>query len=63
MSRDDSTGFAVAEKFFALLIILVGTILLYNTSVSPRLAYPLLFAMGGLTLIALGIFMILARAK
>ncbi len=66
MSREgDSTGFAIMEKLFALLIILIGAILVYNISTSPGLSarYPVLFALGGLGLIALGIFMLLAKVQ
>ncbi len=66
MSREeDSTGFTIAEKFLALLIILVGAIVVYNTATSPELfdRYPLFFAVGGLSLIVLGVFIILAKAQ
>jgi len=59
--EEDVTGFTIAEKFFALLIILIGTIVVYNTTISPGLVYPVFFALGGLALIALGVFMILAK--
>ena len=64
MSREeDSTGFTIAEKFFALLIILIGSIVVYVTVTSADLIYPILFATGGLALIILGVFMILAKAQ
>lgn len=65
MSRDEeeSVGFTVAEKFLALLIILIGAILLYYTTSTPDLTYPIFFAVGGLGLIGLGIFLILAKAQ
>ena len=65
MSREEgeSVGFTVAEKFFALLIILIGAIVVYITLTSPDLSnrFPFLFATGGFTLIVLGVFMILAK--
>ena len=64
MSREEeSAGFTIAEKFFALLIILIGAVVLYNTIISSGLYYPVLFAAGGLALIVLGVFMILAKAR
>ncbi|MCW4052691.1 MAG: hypothetical protein NWE78_05750 [Candidatus Bathyarchaeota archaeon] len=65
MSKDggESTGFTIAEKFFALLIILIGGIVTYNTATSPSIVYSLLFGVGGLALIALGLLLILAKAK
>jgi hypothetical protein len=59
----ESAGFTIAEKFFALLIILIGAIVVYATLTSPDLSnsYPVLFAAGGLALIVLGVFMILAK--
>lgn len=63
--QDESVGFIVAEKFFALLIILVGAIVVYITVTSPDLAnrYPVFFATGGFALVLLGVFMILAKTQ
>jgi hypothetical protein len=61
--EEDSTGFTIAEKFSALLIILIGAIITYNTTKSPDLPYPVLFAVGGITLIVLGVFIILAKTQ
>jgi hypothetical protein len=63
LSSGDSTGFTIAEKFFALLIILIGAIVVYITTTSPNLTYPIFFATGGLALIVLGVFMVLAKAE
>ncbi|UCE96418.1 MAG: hypothetical protein JSV51_02090 [Candidatus Bathyarchaeota archaeon] len=64
MSSDESAGFLIADKFFGLLIILIGSIVIYSTSTSPDLEYPsLLFAIGGLSIISLGFFMILAKVQ
>lgn len=62
-TEDESLGFTIAEKFFALLIITVGGILVYNTVSSPNLSFPLLFIVSGLALVFLGVFMILAKAR
>ncbi len=53
----------IAEKFFALLIILIGAIVVNMTLTSPDLAYPIFFAAGGLALIALGVLMIIAKVQ
>ncbi|UCB59670.1 MAG: hypothetical protein JSW72_05930 [Candidatus Bathyarchaeota archaeon] len=63
MSSEDSVGFTIAEKFFALLIILIGIIVFYITATSPNLMFPIFFTAGGLALVVLGVFMVLARAK
>ena len=65
MSREgNSTGFTIAEKFFALLIIIVGAIVVYAVSISPTLIYyPALFTLSGLALIVVGVFMLLAKTK
>ncbi|UCG36177.1 MAG: hypothetical protein JSV64_06055 [Candidatus Bathyarchaeota archaeon] len=64
MSREDEpVGFAIAEKFFALLIILIGSLLTYNAATSPRISFPALFIIPGLALIILGLFMVLARSQ
>ena len=67
MSREEgeTTGFTIAEKFFALLIILIGALVTYYTVTSSGLdsRFPVIFAAGGLALIVLGIFMILAKTE
>jgi len=56
-------GFVIAEKFFALLIILIGAIIIHSTLTSPDLVFPLFFSVSGLALVLLGIFMILAKTS
>ncbi len=59
------TGLTTLEKFFGLLLIVFGAILLYYTGQTPTLKglgfifFPI-FAVG---LIVLGIFMVLAKAQ
>ena len=60
-NEEGSIGFTVAEKFFALMIILIGAIVIYNTNTSPGLIYPILFTVGGLALVVVGVIMILAK--
>ncbi|TET58753.1 hypothetical protein E3J51_00525 [Candidatus Bathyarchaeota archaeon] len=59
----ESVGFVIAEKFFALLIILIGAIIIHSTLTSPDLVFPLFFSVSGLALVLLGIFMILAKTS
>ena len=59
--EEESMGFTAAEKLFALLIILIGALVIYNVSISPDLVYPLLFSVGGLSLVVLGVIMILVK--
>jgi len=61
--EEDSTWFTIAEKFFALLIILIGAIIIYATVTSADIMFPVIFATGGLSLIIVGAFMFLAKAK
>jgi hypothetical protein len=65
LSRDEgeSSGFQIIEKLFALLIILIGALLAYNTSISPDLTYSIFFGVGGLALIILGVFIVTAKIK
>jgi len=67
MSREAPVGLVVAEKFLGLLIIVVGVITVYVTHTNPPMqpvaTYSGIFTAAGLTLIALGIFLILAKAE
>lgn len=65
MSRTTETplGFTITEKLFAILILIIGVMLVYNTVTSPRLTFQALFATGGLVLIILGSVMILAKPQ
>jgi hypothetical protein len=60
---EESVGFTIAEKFFALLIILIGSIVVINTMSSPDLMFPIFFAVGGLAFIIVGVIMILAKTQ
>jgi hypothetical protein len=53
------------EKFFALLIIIIGVIIAFNVTMTPGLnrIQPVPFFVGGLTLVVLGVFMILAKTR
>ncbi|MGB9134919.1 MAG: hypothetical protein WCC63_04990 [Candidatus Bathyarchaeia archaeon] len=61
--EEDSVWFTIAEKFFGLLIILIGTIIIYATTTSPDLSFSVVFVVGGLALIVVGAFMFLSKIK
>lgn len=61
--EEDSVWFTIAEKFFGLLIILIGTIIIYATTTSPALSFSVVFVVGGLALIVVGSFMFLSKIK
>ena len=67
MSREVPVGLTVAEKFLGLLIIIIGAIMIYVTHTNPPTypvaAYSGIFMAAGILLIALGIFLILAKAE
>lgn len=58
-------GLAVAEKFFGLLIILIGVIAIYvtYTNIGSVGSYPGIFILAGFALIAFGVFLILVKAE
>jgi hypothetical protein len=61
--EEDSTWFTIAEKFFGLLVILIGAIIVYAAVTSSDVMFSAIFATGGLSLIIVGAFMFLAKAK
>ena len=61
--EEDSTWFTMAEKFFGLLVILIGAIIVYAAVTSADVMFPAIFATGGISLIIVGAFMFLAKAK
>ena len=60
--EEESIGYVIAEKFFALLLIIIGALVIYNVSITSDLVYPLFFSLGGVALLILGIVMIFAKA-
>ncbi|MCD6243216.1 hypothetical protein J7K06_06005 [Candidatus Bathyarchaeota archaeon] len=69
-----STGFLIAEKFFGIVILVIGSLTIYYMSISlndiannvgPKIAFFVQLFMGcvGAGLIALGIFLIFARTS
>ena len=61
---EEPLGLKVSEKFFGLLIILVGAILFYVTYIDiENLVYPTIFIALGVALMVVGILMVLARTE
>jgi len=61
---EESLGLKVTEKFFGLLIILVGAILFYVTYTNiESLVYPTIFIALGAALMVVGILMVLTRTE
>ncbi len=62
---EESAGSTIMEKFFALLIIIIGVIITFNVAITPGLSgiQPVSFIAGGLTLVVLGVLMILAKTQ
>ena len=69
MSEEAPIGLTIAEKFCGLLSIFLGGVIIYFTSVDPPKtgghveSYSIVFLVGGVILIALGIFLLLAKAE
>jgi len=68
MSEEEKPmGLTIAEKFFGLLVILIGVITVYFTYTNPPegIVAPFsgIFIAGGIALIAIGIFLVLAKAE
>jgi heme/copper-type cytochrome/quinol oxidase subunit 4 len=69
MSKEVPVGLTAAEKFFGLLIIIIGAILVYFTYTSPPASdgqvanYSFIFMIAGFALIAFGIFLLLVKSK
>jgi len=71
--KEGTTGFLIAEKFFGIIILIIGSLTIYYMSISlndiasnigPKIAFFVQLFMGcvGVGLIALGIFLIFAKA-
>ena len=67
MSEEKPIGLAVAEKFFGLLLILLGAVTAYVTYNNPPggevAPFSFIFIGGGFVLIAIGIILVLAKAE
>jgi hypothetical protein len=61
---EEPLGLKLTEKFFGLLIILVGAIIFYVTYTNiESLVYPIIFLAIGVALIVLGVIMVLVRTE
>jgi hypothetical protein len=61
---EEPLGLKLTEKFFGLLIILVGAIIFYVTYTNIKsLVYPVIFIALGAALIVVGVLMVLARTE
>jgi len=61
---EEPLGLKLTEKFFGLLIILVGAIIFYVTYTNIKsLVYPVIFLILGVALIVVGVLMVLARTE
>lgn len=61
---EEPVGLTIAEKFFGLLIILIGSIIFYVTYTNLKsLVHPFIFLVIGSGLIGLGIILVLSRAE
>ena len=61
---EEPLGLKLTEKFFGLLIILVGVIIFYVTYTNiESLVYPVIFLAIGVALMVLGAIMVLVRVE
>jgi hypothetical protein len=65
MSEEGSFGITMAEKFFGLLLIIIGVLATYYTftSTSALGVYTAFFGFLSLILLVLGIFLLIARTE
>jgi hypothetical protein len=65
MSEEGGFGIAAAEKFFGLILVIVGALATYYTLTSNETlgVYTGFFSFLSIVLLALGIFLIIAKAE
>jgi hypothetical protein len=65
MSEEGGFGLTVAEKFFGLLLLIIGVLATYYTFTSSQTlgAFTGFFGFLSLLLLALGLFLIIAKAE
>jgi len=65
MSEESSTGITVAEKFFGLLLVIIGALSIYYTFITSQtlVAFTGFFALLSAVLLVLGIILIIARPE
>lgn len=66
MSEDVPIGLAVAEKIFGLILIIIGAIVAYY-SINPLAGdishFSVIFTAAGLVIVAIGIFLLIAKTE
>lgn len=65
MGEEGSFGLTAAEKFFGLILLIIGALTTYFTFTSTQAlgAYSGLFGFLGVVIIALGLFLIIAKTE
>ena len=67
MSEEKPIGLTIAEKFFGLLLVLIGAVTAYTTYNNPPevevAPFSGIFIVAGLALVAIGILLILAKSE
>lgn len=65
MSEEGGIGITIAEKFFGLILIIVGALATYFTMTSTQAldVYTGFFGLLGIILLVLGLFLIIAKAE
>jgi VIT1/CCC1 family predicted Fe2+/Mn2+ transporter len=66
MSEDAPIGLAVAEKLVGLILIIVGAVVAYSSSNPPAgdiSHFSGMFTAAGLVIVAVGIFLVIAKAE
>jgi len=65
MSEEGGFGLTIAEKFFGLILVIVGALATYYTFASPQTlsGYTGFFGFLSIVLLALGVFLIIAKTE
>lgn len=67
MSEEKPIGLTIAEKFFGLLVIIIGALTINFTYTSPPggvvAPFAVIFIAAGIVLIVIGIFLVLAKTE
>lgn len=67
LSQEIPSGLTDAERFLGLLLLIIGVVVIYATNTNPP-AFPVstyfgIFIVAGIVLIALGVFLVLAKTE
>jgi hypothetical protein len=66
MSEDAPIGLAVAEKIFGLVLIIIGAVVAFYSSTPPAgdiSQFSGMFTAAGLVIVAVGIFLVIAKTE